>query len=211
MKKLVLMLSMGFVAVSLLAQQPATKKKSSKTSTKKTEVVEAKKPVETKKAVETKKVEEVKAEQPQLLAAAAEITTPQVVAQPAPADANKLFAFTNDNYDFGKIVAGKAAEYTLTIKNISNEEATLTLVQPTCGCTTPKYEAGKRFAPGEEVKVVLGFNGGSPGQAQTFTKTVTLTLNGNITKSVSFKGETYAAPAESAPGNPGMDKLKPGN
>lgn len=232
MKKILFVVTMSFVATSLLAQQPKALKKNTKASTKKTEVVEPKKEVEVKKEAEVKKimptpapnVQDPNATQGMIMPGMetalpmpvkAEAPAPVVPQQTAPAappqDVNKVFSFTNDNYDFGKIVAGKAAEYTLSIKNISKEEATLTLVQPTCGCTTPKYEAGKKFAPGEEVKVVLGFNGGSPGQAQQFSKTVTITLNGNITKSVSFRGETYPAPAESAPANGAMDKLKPGN
>ena len=132
------------------------------------------------------------------------------VAPPAPpVDANKLFEFKNDAFDFGKIPAGKPAKYDLFIKNISKETAELTLVQPGCGCTTPEYEAKKKFAPGETVKVTLGFNGGAPGSGTPFSKSVTVTLNSNVTKVVTFKGETYAVPTESAPANGAIDKLKP--
>lgn len=127
----------------------------------------------------------------------------------APVDVNKLFEFKNDAYDFGKIPAGKPAKYDLFIKNISKETAELTLVQPGCGCTTPEYEAKKKFAPGETVKVTLGFNGGAPGNGTPFSKSVTVTLNTNVTKVVTFKGETYAVPTESAPANGSIDKLKP--
>ena len=131
-------------------------------------------------------------------------------AAPAPpVDVNKLFEFKNDAFDFGKIPAGKAAKYDLFIKNISKETAELTLVQPGCGCTTPEYEAKKKFAPGETVKVTLGFNGGAPGSGTPFSKSVTVTLNSNVTKVVTFKGETYAVPTESAPANGSIDKLKP--
>ena len=133
-----------------------------------------------------------------------------ITTQPAaPVDVNKLFEFKNEAYDFGKIPAGKAAKYDLYIKNISNETAELTLVQPGCGCTTPEYEQKKKFAPGETVKVVLGFNGGAPGSAAPFSKSVTVTLNGSLTKVVSFKGETFAVPTESAPANEAVNKLKP--
>jgi hypothetical protein len=128
---------------------------------------------------------------------------------PPPADVNKLFEFKNDAFDFGKIPAGKATKYDLFIKNISKETAELTLVQPGCGCTTPEYEQKKKFAPGETVKVILGFNGGAAGTGQPFSKSVTVTLNGNVTKVVSFKGETYAVPTESAPANGSIEKLKP--
>ena len=139
-----------------------------------------------KELSKTAKKVDVKTEKPEIksadnvaVPAATEITNKVTDIQPIPAqvapvppvDANKIFEFTNDNYDFGKIVGGKPVEYIVTIKNISKEEATLTMVNPTCGCTTPKYEANKKFAPGESVQVTLGFNGGSPGQASPFSKT----------------------------------------
>lgn len=132
-------------------------------------------------------------------------TTPAAAMQ----DPNKNFEFTNDNYDFGKIPAGKPAKYTLSIKNISAQEQTLTLVQPGCGCTTPEYVQGQKFGPGETVKVVLGFNGGSPSSGAPFSKAVTVTLAGHNPKTVTFKGETFAVPTESAPTNESTDKLKP--
>ena len=129
---------------------------------------------------------------------------------PAPlADVNKAFEFKNDAYDFGKIAAGKPAKYDLFIKNTSKEVAELTLVQPGCGCTTPEYEKDKKFAPGETVKVTLGFNGGAPGSNQPFSKAVTVTLKGYTPKVVTFKGETYSVPTESAPANKAMETLKP--
>jgi hypothetical protein len=130
---------------------------------------------------------------------------PQVPLQ----DPNKNFEFTNDSYDFGKIPAGKPAKYTLTIKNISSEPQELTLVQPGCGCTTPEYTQGQKIAKGESVNVVLGFNGGSPSSAAPFSKSVTVTLKGHNPKVVTFKGETFAVPTESAPSNNATDKLKP--
>ena len=82
-------------------------------------------------------------------------------------------------------------------------------VQPGCGCTTPEYKQGEKFAPGETVKVTLGFNGGAPGNGTPFSKSVTVTLKGYTPKVVTFKGETYAVPTESAPANGSIDKLKP--
>ncbi len=135
-----------------------------------------------------------------------DVATTQPVTPP---DVNKLFEFKNEAFDFGKIPAGKVAKYELFIKNISNETAELTLVQPGCGCTTPEYEQKKTFAPGETVKIGLGFNGGAPGSAAPFSKSVTVTLNGSLTKMVTFKGETFAVPTESAPANEAVNKLKP--
>ena len=140
------------------------------------------------------------------------IAPAQVTPAPAPAplaDVSKGFEFKNDAYDFGKIPAGKPAKYDLFIKNISNEVAELTLVQPGCGCTTPEYEKDKKFAPGETVKVTLGYNGGAPGSGSAFSKSVTVTLKGYQPKVVSFRGETYAVPTESAPANKALETLKP--
>lgn len=168
-------------------------KKSEKTTGNTTQVAA---PAESAVPVKTEPVAETKLEQP--------------AAPPAPlADPNKDFEFTNDAYDFGKIPAGKAAKYTLTIKNISTTEQELTLVQPGCGCTTPEYTQNQKFKPGESVKVTLGYNGGAPGSGSPFSKSVTVTLKGHSPKVVTFKGETYAVPAESAPSNEAAEKLKP--
>jgi len=106
-------------------------------------------------------------------------------------DISKVFEFTNAAYDFGKIPFGKAVKYELTIKNISNDSASLDNVQPSCGCTTPEYEKGKKFGPGQSVTVTLGFSGNSMG---VFSKYITIYLNGNkLSKQVMFKGETYTA------------------
>lgn len=126
-----------------------------------------------------------------------------------PKDFTKVFEVKNAEYDFGKIPFGKAVEYEVSVKNISHDTATLDNVQVGCGCTTPKYEKGKKFAPGETVKIVLGFNGGTMG---AFTKYVTIFLNGNtLSKQLLFKGETYTAPANPAPANSAIQKLKPSN
>lgn len=206
MKKILFLASIALTASVTFAQQPAAKKSTKKEAkvAKKVETKEEAKKVATAPAVETINPavsapishDGHQHDAPKV----AEVAAPQV-------DINKVFEFTNDNYDFGKIVGGKPVEYVVTIKNISKEEATLTNVQVTCGCTTPKYEANKKFAPGESIQVTLGFNGGSPGQASPFTKTVNITLNGNLIKSVTFKGETYVAPAEPAPSNPSLNKF----
>ena len=105
------------------------------------------------------------------------------------ADISKQFSFTNDNFDFGKIPYGKPAEYTLTITNIGKDTATLDDVRPSCGCTTPQFERGRKFAPGQSVAIVLGFNGNTLG---AFYKTAGIFLNNNKqSKQVSFKGETF--------------------
>ena len=66
-------------------------------------------------------------------------------AQPAETkDITKVLEFTNADYDFGKIPFGKAVEYDVLIKNISNDSVWIDNVQVGCGCTTPKYEKAKK-------------------------------------------------------------------
>jgi hypothetical protein len=141
------------------------------------------------------------------IAFAALITSFATAQNSAPVpDITKVFEFKNAEYDFGKIVFGKPVEYDVMIKNISHDSASLDNVTVGCGCTTPKYEKGKKFAPGETVKLTLGFSGNSMG---TFVKQATIYFNGGVlSKQLSFRGETYTVPANPAPSNGAVEKLK---
>lgn len=100
-----------------------------------------------------------------------------------------LFAsFTNADYDMGRIAAGKPLEYNVAIKNISKKD-TLVLqdVKVGCGCTTPKFRAGEKIAPGKSTSIVLGFNGDAHGE---FIKTADIIFNDNMVKQVTFRGIT---------------------
>lgn len=127
-------------------------------------------------------------------------------------DINKMLEFTNVDFDFGKIPFGKPTEYVVKMKNITNDTVTLERVQAGCGCTTPKYEQGKKLAPNESTIVTLGFNGGTNG---VFTKYVTMFFNNGLSKQFTFKGETFKPAEDAAPANPAAEKLKtntnPGN
>ncbi len=131
-------------------------------------------------------------------------TTPGVIDQKK--DINKVLQFTNDDYNFGKIVFGKPTEYQVTVKNISTDSVTLENVQAGCGCTTPKgYTKGEKIAPGASKAVTLGFNGGTNG---AFTKFVTFFFNGGMQKQVTFHGETFKPADQPAPANDATQKLK---
>lgn len=114
----------------------------------------------------------------------AQTSTPSTVIT---TDINKVLSFKEAEHNFGKIAYGKAVEYDVEIKNIGTETIKIENVQVSCGCTTPKYEKDKTIAPGETVKVTLGFNGYSEGK---FEKYVTIYLSGGLTKQVKFFGET---------------------
>ncbi len=132
---------------------------------------------------------------------------PEVKPQQEVKDIAKTLSFKNDNYDFGKIPQGKPVEFELEVKNISGEEVKVENVQVSCGCTTPKWQAGP-YKAGETFKIGLGFNAAAAG---VFTKTVTVYFSGGLTKVVTFKGEVFTAPQDAAPKNEGVGKIKPGN
>jgi len=131
-------------------------------------------------------------------------TTPGVIDQKK--DITKVLQFTNDDYNFGKIVFGKPTEYQVTVKNLSTDSVTLQNVQAGCGCTTPKgYTKGEKIAPGASKVVTLGFNGGTNG---AFTKFVTFFFDGGMQKQVTFHGETFKPADNPAPANDATQKLK---
>jgi len=100
-------------------------------------------------------------------------------------DINKVLKFTNDNYNMGTIPYGKPTEFVVTIENISAAPVTLNNVQVSCGCTTPKFQAGAIITPGQKTTVTLGFNGSAMGN---FSKSATIFLSDNLIKTVSFSG-----------------------
>ncbi|MBS1627426.1 MAG: DUF1573 domain-containing protein [Bacteroidetes bacterium] len=121
-------------------------------------------------------------------------------------DITKYVEFTNAVYDFGKIPFGKPVEYNVTIKNISNEPIWVNEVSVGCGCTTPKFEKGKKYDSGETFTVTLGFNANTMG---AFSKYATIYFNNNaFNKQVTFHGETYTVQA-TAPANSALEKIKP--
>lgn len=114
-----------------------------------------------------------------------------------------LWVSTNA-YNFGKITQGKPVTTVFELKSATNDSLKLELVQASCGCTTPVYKAGT-YAPGESVKITVGYNAASPG---AFTKPVTITYNGGQQKVVTITGEVVSTPAAPAPANGGLEKVQ---
>lgn len=123
------------------------------------------------------------------------------------ADISKVLDFKEENHDFGKIPYGKPVEFDVAIKNLSSDSVKIDNVKVACGCTTPKYEQGKAYAPGETFKVTLGFSGYADGP---FEKYVDIFFNNGMTKQIKFHGTGYKIPETPAPGNAGVQKLKSG-
>ena len=121
------------------------------------------------------------------------------------ADISKVLEFKEENHDFGKIPYGKPVEFDVAIKNISKDAVKIENVKVGCGCTTPKYEAGKTYAAGETFKVTLGFSGYAEGP---FEKYVDIFFNNGMTKQIKFHGTGYKVAETPAPANTGIQKLK---
>ena len=121
-------------------------------------------------------------------------------------DISKVITFGELDHDFGKIPYGKPAEFQVVITNISADSVKLQDVKAGCGCTTPKWEAGP-YAPGQTFNITIGFNGYTEG---SFTKIVTVFLDGGLSQVLKFHGETYKNPDNPAPGNSGVQQLKDG-
>ena len=135
-------------------------------------------------------------------AQSADVTNPDL----AKPDISKILKFSEVDHDFGKIPFGKPAEFDIVMTNISTDSVTLENVQASCGCTTPKWQAGP-YAPGESFKITIGFNGGTEGD---FAKTVTVYVKGGFMQVLKFHGSAYKTPDNPAPANGAIDQLKGG-
>lgn len=145
-----------------------------------------------------------------IINAQAPATTSQAsatVVTPA-ADVTKALSFKEENHDFGKIPYGKPVQFDVEIKNISKDSVMIENVKVGCGCTTPKYEARRMYAPGETFKVTLGFNGTAEGQFERYADII---FNNGMTKQVKFHGVGYKVAETTAPANTGVQKLKNGS
>jgi len=90
-------------------------------------------------------------------------------------EAAAKMALEKKSHDFGKIEEGVQATVTFTFKNTGNAPLVLNSVKASCGCTTPKWTK-EPVAPGAEGAVTAIYN--SKGRPGNFTKTITVTHNG---------------------------------
>ena len=98
-----------------------------------------------------------------LLNAQTTTTTTPVTTEAPKVDIASVLKITEADHDFGKIPYGKPVEFDITVKNVSKDSVKVDNVKVGCGCTTPRYEQGKAYAPGETFKVTLGFSGYADG------------------------------------------------
>jgi hypothetical protein len=107
-------------------------------------------------------------------------------------------------HNFGKIPQGKPVTTYFELKTTSSDSLKLEMVQASCGCTSPEWKAGT-YAPGEPVKIKVGYNAASAGP---FTKNITITYNNGQQKVITISGEVVATPASPAPTNGSLEKVQ---
>jgi hypothetical protein len=99
------------------------------------------------------------------------------------------------DYDFGKnVIQLKPASATFTITNAGKDPVTITQVQPSCGCTSPKYTK-EPIKPGEKGEVVLTYDAKISGY---FSKSAQVRLNDGQRYSLTIKGEVQKTDAPPA-------------
>ncbi|HUR12242.1 MAG TPA: DUF1573 domain-containing protein [Flavitalea sp.] len=108
------------------------------------------------------------------------------------------------SFDFGKIPQGRPAFHVFEITNTGTEILKLDNVQTSCGCTTPEWTRDP-IAPGASTSIRVGYSAASEGP---FSKSITVTYNGNQTKTLLITGTVYRTPATSAPENASVSLLK---
>jgi hypothetical protein len=109
-----------------------------------------------------------------------------------------------NTHNFGKIPQGRPATYTFEIVNTGSTPLRLDNVHASCGCTTPEWSRDP-IQPGATAQIRVGYNAFAEG---SFTKTVTIIYDTNLTKILTITGEVYKVPQTSAPENASVQLLK---
>lgn len=120
------------------------------------------------------------------------------------APVNDVLRLKEEEFDFGTIPQGKPVYHFFQIQNNGLAPLKLDNVQASCGCTTPEWNK-EPIAAGGTDQIKVGYNAAAEGP---FTKIVTVTYNGNVTKQIHIKGTVWKAPTGSAPANTSVSFLK---
>ncbi|HRE51126.1 MAG TPA: DUF1573 domain-containing protein [Flavitalea sp.] len=125
-------------------------------------------------------------------------------AQSSLQQADESLHFKELSYNFGKIPQGRPVEHVFELVNKGKGLLLIRHVHATCGCTTPEWSQ-EPIAPGASSSIKVGFNAASEGH---FSKTITISYNGNLTKTIEISGDVYKTPATSAPLNASLSLIK---
>ena len=132
------------------------------------------------------------------------IASPNAPVINQPAVAEESLSLKESEFDFGKIPQGKPVTHVFEFTNNGTAPFALENVQASCGCTTPVWNK-EVVAPGTTAKITVGYNAANEGP---FSKPVTITYNGNLSKQITIKGEVWKTPVTSAPVNTSVNSLK---
>lgn len=100
------------------------------------------------------------------------------------------FKFDKETYDFSKIAQGKPVSVDFKFTNVGEEPLIIADVEPTCGCTVPKYTKTP-VKKGQTGTITLTFNAAAMGP---FNKAVTVKSNAKTpVKYLYIKGEVVSA------------------
>jgi hypothetical protein len=107
-------------------------------------------------------------------------------------------------YDFGRIPQGKPVTHNFEVVNNGAQPLIIENVEASCGCTTPEWST-EPVAPGGKTIIKVGFNASAEG---LFKKSITISYNGEETKTLIISGQVYPTPTTSAPLNASLSLLK---
>lgn len=111
----------------------------------------------------------------------------------APAAETKI-TFVELTHAFGKVVEGEIARYEFKFTNDGDKPLKLISVNPSCGCTSPKWPR-EEIAPGQSGVITVEYN--SQGRPGAFTKYITVNSNGSSTPiTLTISGDVIAEPAK---------------
>lgn len=111
-------------------------------------------------------------------------------------------SFTKEEYDFGTIAEGPAAEYEFTFTNKGTSPVIINNVQASCGCTTPSWPKDP-ILPGKSGSIKASY--ATTGRPGPFTKTITV-LSNTGSNVLTIRGTVEKAPETSVPQNTSMLK-----
>lgn len=88
--------------------------------------------------------------------------------------------------DFGQMVEGTKASHTFTFTNKGDAPLVLTMVQPSCGCTTPTWSKDP-VKPGETGSITAVYD--SQSRPGAFNKTITVRTNAGDAHMLVIRGQ----------------------
>jgi hypothetical protein len=106
-------------------------------------------------------------------------------------DGKPDLSINNVTHDFGKIPQGEPASHSFTIQNTGDAPLVIKDVEPSCGCTTPKWPK-KPISPGDSAEIKAVYDAESMGAFQKsihvktnvpFSGNKTLKIKGVVQKS----------------------------